>query len=154
MKISDFLDVDAIITNLSSTTKKGVIEELSSSISTNHQHINQERLSEILQEREELCSTALDSGVAVPHGKIGGITDVIIGFGRSMKGIEYDSLDQKPTHFFITLVAPEDITGLHIQLLAKISKIFKDPEFRAKLIKCESIQEIYEAIKHEDEKRS
>lgn len=154
MKISDFLDVDAIITNLSSTTKKGVIEELSSSISTNHQHINQERLSEILQEREELCSTALDSGVAVPHGKIGGITDVIIGFGRSMKGIEYDSLDQKPTHFFITLVAPEDITGLHIQLLAKISKIFKDAEFRAKLIKCESIQEIYEAIKHEDEKRS
>jgi PTS system nitrogen regulatory IIA component len=154
MKISDFLDVDTIITNLSSTTKKEVIGELSASISNNHQHINQERLSEILQEREELCSTALDSGVAVPHGKLGGITDVIIGFGRSMEGIQYDSLDQKPTHFFITLVAPEDITSLHIQLLAKISKIFKDQEFRTKLIKCESIQEIYEAIKLEDEKHS
>ena len=154
MKISDFLDADAIITDLTSTTKKEVIEELSASISNNNQHINQERLSEILREREELCSTALDSGVAVPHGKIGGITDVIIGFGRSIEGIDYDSLDQKPTHFFITLVAPEDITGLHIQLLAKISKIFKDPEFRAKLIKCESTQNIYEAIKHEDEKNS
>jgi len=152
MKISDFLDVDAIITELNSTTKNEVIEELAVSISNNHQHINQERLSEILQEREELCSTALDSGVAVPHGKIGGITDVIIGFARSMEGIEYDSLDQKTTHFFVTLVAPEDITGLHIQLLARISKIFKDPEFRNKLMKCESIQEIREAIKVEDEK--
>ena len=154
MKISDFLDVDTIITDLSSNTKKEAIEELSASISNNNQHINQERLSEILQEREELCSTALDSGVAVPHGKIGGITDVIIGFGRSMEGIQYDSLDQKPTHFFITLVAPEDITGLHIQLLARISKIFKNQEFRTKLIQCESIQGIYEAIKLEDEKHS
>lgn len=152
MKIEDFLEVKTIVTSLDSTTKKDVIGELAGSISSTHSNINPERLVEALLEREKLCSTAVDSGVAVPHAKISGITDIVLGFGRSLEGIVFDSLDKQPTHFFITLIAPEDTTSTHIQMLARISKIFKDPELRSKLLQCESEQEIYEAIISEDSK--
>jgi len=154
MRISDYLDVNAIIPNLNSHSKEEVVEEIAAGITKVNPKINTDRLIEVLLEREKICSTALDSGVAVPHGKISGITDIILGFGKSSEGISYESLDNKPSHFFFTLIAPEDSISIHIRLLARISKIFKNPELRSKLSKCKTAQEIYEAIVSEDEKYS
>lgn len=152
MKIADFLEVNTIIPDLKSTTKQDVIVELANCISSAHPNINKEKLIEVFAEREKLCSTAIDAGVAVPHAKLSGITDIILGFGRSSKGINYDSLDKKATNFFVTLVAPEESVGAHIQLLARISKIFREPELRSKLLQCESAEKIYQSIIQEDEK--
>ena len=152
MKIAEILEPNFIIPHLHSTNKPDVIKEIADNITSVHQNINNERLVEVLSEREKLCSTAVDSGVAIPHAKLSGITDIIAGFGRSLEGIEFESLDRKATHFFITLIAPEDASGSHLQLLARISKVFKNPELRSRLMKCETDQEIYEAITIEDEK--
>lgn len=152
MKIADFLEVNTIIPDLKSKTKQDVIIELANSISSVHNNINADKLVEVLGEREKLCSTAIDEGVAVPHAKISGIRDITLGFGRSSIGIDYDSLDKKTTNFFITLVAPEEAVGTHIELLARISKIFRDPELRSKLLQSESAEQIYQTIIQEDEK--
>lgn len=152
MKIADILELNTVVSHLHSTSKADVIKELADNISSVYPNINTERLVEVLIERENLCSTAVDSGVAIPHAKLSGITDMIVGFGRSIEGIEYESLDKKATHFFITLIAPEDSAGSHIQILARISKVFKNPELRAKLMRSESEEDIYEAITLEDEK--
>ena len=152
VKIADVLEVDTVIPSLKSTDKPGVIEELSNSLTKENPGISDERLIEALTEREKLCSTALDSGVAIPHAKLSGLSDIVLGFGRSEKGVDFDSLDRKPTHFFILLVSPEDSTGKHIELLARISIIFKDSEFRSRLVKAESSEELYECIISEDEK--
>ena len=152
MKIADILEPKTVVPHLHSTSKAEVIEELADNISSIYPNINKERLVEVLLEREKLCSTAVDSGVAIPHAKISGVTDIIASFGKSIEGIDYDSLDNKATHFFIALITPEDSTGSHIQLLARISKVFKNPELRSRLIKLESEEEIYEAITIEDEK--
>jgi len=152
MKIAEILELNTVVSHLHSTSKTDVIKELADNISSGYPNINTERLVEVLIERENLCSTAVDSGVAIPHAKLSGITDMIVGFGRSIEGIEYESLDKKATHFFITLIAPEDSAGSHIQLLARISKVFKNPELRAKLMRSESEEDIYEAITLEDEK--
>lgn len=152
MRLIEFLKVETVIPELKSTTKQGVIEELADNISKVHTNINNERLIEALLEREKLCSTALDSGVAVPHAKISGIAEIILGFGRSIEGVAFESLDQTPTNFFITLIAPEDSSGIHIQLLALISKIFRDQDLRARLMNCDSEEEIFQILSSEDGK--
>lgn len=152
MKISDVLERKAIITNLESRSKPDVIRELAEKLSSVYPNINDEKLIEVLLEREKLCSTAVDSGVAIPHAKLSGVSDIVAGFGRSAKGIDFDSLDAKLTHLFIILVAPENSIGSHIQLLARISKIFKNPELRGKLMNLESQDEIYDSIITEDAK--
>lgn len=152
IKISDVLKRNTVTASLKAIDKPQVIKELSESLTTEHPGINNERLIEVLTEREKLCSTALDSGVAIPHAKLSGISNILLGFGRSVKGVDFDSLDRKPTHFFILLVSPENSSGQHIELLARISMLFKDPEFRSNLLKAESAEELYEYIISEDEK--
>ncbi len=152
MKISDVLERETIIPDLQSKTKEDVIRELAENLASAHPGINDEKLIEVLMEREKLCSTAVDSGVAIPHAKLSGISDIIAGFGRSVEGIDYDSLDAELTHLFIILVAPETSIGAHIQLLARISKIFRNPDLRAKLLTLETKDEIYDSIIMEDAK--
>ena len=152
MRIADVLEPKSIVSELSSNNKPDIIKEIAENLSSVYPNTSFERLEEVLLEREKLCSTAVDSGVAIPHAKLSGITEIIAGFGRSKEGIEFGSLDRKKTHFFITIITPENSAGSHIKLLARISKIFKNPELRSRLMNCESIEEIYEAITLEDEK--
>ena len=146
------LERETIIPDLQSRTKEDVVRELAENLASAHPGINDEKLIEVLMEREKLCSTAVDSGVAIPHAKLSGISDIIAGFGRSVEGIDYDSLDAELTHLFIILVAPETSIGAHIQLLARISKIFRNPDLRAKLMTLETKDEIYDSIIMEDAK--
>ena len=141
VKISDLLERNTVFPSLKSTDKPGVIKELAGALTKEHPGINNQRLFEALSEREKLCSTALDSGVAIPHAKLSGISEIILGFGRSEKGVDFDSLDRKPTHMFILVVSPESASKQHIELLARISMIFKRTEFRSRLMKAERSQQ-------------
>lgn len=152
MKITDELKKETIIAFLKSKTKNDVIKELTSHIAKLYPNINTEQAYEVIIEREKLCSTALDAGVAIPHGKMSGISNFVISFGRSEQGVEFDSLDGKPSHLFILILSPENSSGLHLKLLAKISKIFKIQEFRSQLMKAKTSDEIYEIIAQEDAK--
>ncbi len=128
------------------------IKEIVEGLSFVVPNLNNERVVESLLEREKLCSTAVDSGVAIPHAKLSGISNVVAAFGKSSEGIPFESLDGKPTQLFFMVVAPENATGSHIHLLARISKIFKNPELRAKLIRSNNGDEIFELLVREDEK--
>ena len=152
MNITDELKKETIIAYLKSKNKNEVIKELTNHISKLHPNINTDQAYEVIIEREKLCSTALDVGVAIPHGKMSGISNFIITFGKSEQGIDFESLDGKPTHLFILILSPENSSGLHLKLLAKISKIFKIQEFRSKLLNAKNSDEIYEIIAEEDAK--
>ncbi len=152
MKLVDVLKKECVIPNLHSRTKPEVIKEISERVASVYPNINPERLVDVLMEREKLCSTAVDAGVAIPHGKLSGLGSIITAFGRSLEGIDFESLDGKPTHLFILLVAPENSAGAHLKLLARISRIFKDSEFRSRIMEAKSQSEIYEIVTEEDEK--
>jgi PTS system nitrogen regulatory IIA component len=152
MKIVDVLKKESVIPELHSKNKPEVVKELSQLVSSLYPNINTDRLFQILMEREKLCSTAVDSGVAIPHGKLGGISNIIAAFGRSVQGIDFESLDGNPSHLFILILAPENSSGAHLKLLARISKIFRIPEFRARLMEAKTQDEIYEIIAEEDAK--
>jgi PTS system nitrogen regulatory IIA component len=104
-----------------------------------------------LLEREKLGSTGIGDGVAIPHGKLVNLEELIVSFGRSKEGVEFDAMDGKPAHIFFLLMAPEDTTGKHLKALAKISKMLKDSTFRKKLLEAKSKDELYMIIADKDD---
>ena len=111
MRIDDFLAEETVLPALEGRTKDDVIEELAEAVSKHHPEIDHWRLVGALQDRERLNSTALGEGVAIPHGRLAGVKRVVAAFGRSPQGVDFNSLDGKPTHLFFLLVAPEDSAG-------------------------------------------
>ncbi len=152
MKITDILDEASIIQDLRSTSKKGVLEELSTVLVQGKKLPDRDKAVEVLLEREKLGSTGIGDGIAIPHGKMRGIEELVTSFGRSIKGVNFDSIDNKPTHLFFLLVAPENSAGIHLKALARISRLLKDPSFRNRLMEAKDRHDLFGIITEEDEK--
>ena len=152
MRIDDFLAEDMVVAALEGRRKDDVIEELAEVVSKHHPEIDHRRLVGALQDRERLNSTALGEGVAIPHGKLPGVKRVVAAFGRSPQGVDFNSLDGKPTHLFFLLVAPEDSAGAHLKALARISRLLKDESFRARLMQAGDAASLWDVIRQEDAK--
>jgi len=150
MKILDNLKKEVIIDDLKSQDKKGIIEELVKPIA-DLTSIDSKDIVRVLLERERLGSTGIGSGIGIPHGKLKGIDSLVLGFGLSRKGVDFESMDGQPTHIFFLLISPENSAGLHLKLLAQISKILKNDSFREKLLRASHVDEIYETIRNVDE---
>lgn len=150
MKILDALKKEAIISDLKSADKQGILEELSDPVSILF-NIEKEDLVNILMEREQLGSTGIGGGIGIPHGKLKNLDSLVLGFGLSRRGVDFESMDGRPTHIFFLLVTPENSTGLHLKLLARISRILKNDPFKAKLMAAGSAAEIIDIIAEEDE---
>ena len=152
MKIQDILVKEGSILDLASDTKDAVLEELARAVAEVEPSLNAERLQEVLADREALQSTGIAEGVAIPHGKISGLDHIVASFARSVKGVDFQSIDGQPTHLFFLLVVPEHSGGQHLKALARISRFFRDGEFRQKLISAASLDDVFRSIEEEDAK--
>jgi nitrogen PTS system EIIA component len=150
MKISQILKKESIVAELTSTSKPGILKELARAVVPTA-GIDAEKIAGVLMERESLGSTGIGGGIAIPHGKLIGVSDIILGFGRSKSGVEYDSLDGRPVHLFFLLLTPENSTGGHLKVLAQISKLLKMEHFKQELRTAETVDDIYEFILEQDE---
>lgn len=150
MKILDVLQKEAILADLKAQDKKGILEELVVPLA-GITGINQQELVRVLMDRERLGSTGIGGGVGIPHGKLKELDSLVLGFGLSRKGVDFESMDNRPTHIFFLLVTPENSTGLHLKLLARISKILKHDPFKERLLNAADNEEIYSIIQDEDE---
>ena len=153
MKIVDILNKDAILVDLKSIDKKGVLEELVTPVA-GAAGINPEDLVRVLMERERLGSTGIGGGIGIPHGKMKDLESMVIGFGLSRKGVDFESMDGQPTHIFFLLITPENSTGLHLKLLSRISRILKNDSFKEKLLNATGRDEIFDIIQEEEEELS
>ncbi len=152
MKIADILDEAAVVQDLHSATKKGVLEELSHVLVQEGKIPDQDKVVEVLLEREKLGSTGIGDGIAIPHGKMKGIEELVASFGRSIQGVNFESVDNKPAHLFFLLVTPENSAGVHLKALARISRLLKDPSFRNRLMEARDRQDLFRIIVEADEK--
>ncbi|MBE9582491.1 MAG: PTS sugar transporter subunit IIA [Proteobacteria bacterium] len=150
MRILDSLKEGAIVAELNATDKKGVLSELTASLA-NASGLKQEELLRVLLERERLGSTGIGGGIAIPHGKLKPLQSMLMGFGRSRKGVDFDAMDGKPTHLFFLLLAPEDSTGGHLKMLARISRLLKNTVFKERLMNAADWRELYMVIEKEDQ---
>jgi nitrogen PTS system EIIA component len=149
MKITEVLYKEAILVDLKANDKKGVLEELSKPISQ-IVGINQQELVRVLMDREQLGSTGIGGGIGIPHGKLKNLDNLILGFGLSRKGIDFDSMDKRPSHIFFLLVTPENSTGLHLKVLARISRLLKNDDFKEKLFQISDAEELLNEIEQVD----
>jgi PTS system nitrogen regulatory IIA component len=151
MKLSEIFNPQLIISHLKAQDKKGVLEELSQVITEQHPSLNKRSLLQVLLERERLGSTGIGDGIALPHGKLAELNTLLISFGRSIDGLDFDSIDEQPAYLFFLLLAPQNSAGMHLTALAKISKMLKDGNFRQRLMGAKSRKEIYKVITDMDE---
>ena len=151
MKLTDILEEGFIIPQLKAETKRNVLEELVDVFTQRHPDIDASEFLRVLLEREKLGSTGIGGGVAIPHGKVKNFDHMVVSFGRSEKGIDFDSTDSQRVHLFFLLVAPESSTGFHLKALAKISRLLKDRETRERLLHAETREEIYRIISENDQ---
>jgi len=143
--------IDFLSENLSSDSKADVLAELINVLIVSGLALNRAKAIDVLQQRERLGSTGIGDGVAIPHGKVSDLQDLVVAFGRSKKGIDFDAIDGKPVYLCFLLLAPENSTGQHLKALAKISKMLKTPNFRKKLIDAKTKSDLYKAIVEQDE---
>ena len=132
MKLTDFVVGDAIITEIKATEKEAVIREMVCSLK-DAQKINPKDVENILKslmKREELGSTGIGKGVAVPHTKHDCIKKITGTIARSTNGVDFNALDGEPVHLFFFFFSPNDSAGLHLAALERISTVIRDNDFR------------------------
>lgn len=151
MKIVDFLSHEAVTVDLAAQTKEDTIKELVQLLYKAKKIKDVAHIVKILMEREELGSTGIGQGIAIPHGKSDTIKNIVASFGISKKGVGFEALDGEPVHLIFLLVAPIDSAGAHLKALAKISRLLKDKFFRQALRESKDAKEVMKIIKEEDE---
>jgi fructose-specific phosphotransferase system IIA component len=150
MRLSDLLNEKTIIPDLKSTEKNDVINELID-LFRNDARVNDiEKVRQKVLEREKIMSTGVGKNFAVPHGKTDAVNDIICAFGKSTRPIEYQSLDQQPVHLIFLLVGQDNSVSLHIKLLSRISRMMTKDDFRDKLLKAKTTEEIRNAFVEEE----
>jgi PTS system nitrogen regulatory IIA component len=152
MKIMDYLNEEWIIPDLQGTDKPSILKELSSVLVKPCRVTSVEELLQVLLDREKLESTGIGEGVAIPHGRLKKLKKFFISFGRSLKGVDFDSIDRKPSQLFFLVMAPENSAVDNLKLLSRIVTLLKEPSFKKKLIGARSQKELFQIISEEDEK--
>ena len=143
MTLSSLLNPNLIKISLSSENKFQAIEELIECLDEEGKINNKDLALENVIEREQYLSTGLENGLAVPHGKSRSVKQLVMALGVSKEGIDFDSLDGKPTTIIFLLVSPKDTSGPHIKALAQITRGLKDSAVREKIKNASSPEEIY-----------
>lgn len=146
MKLTDYLDQDLVIFNLTARTKDEVLAELVTPVATKYPDLDLEYILKTLTEREALGTTGIGDGIAIPHGKLDNLDQVIIVVGHSRKGVDFASLDHQPATIFFTVLAPSNVVGLHLKILASISRLLKDNGFRQAFASSSSQDELWQLL--------
>ena len=152
MQLLDIITPERIATQVHATSKKRVLETISEIFSTHSSDtLDAHQLFESLTARERLGTTAIDHGVAIPHGRIKDTTETIGAFVQLADGIDYDAMDQQPVNLLFALLVPEESTEEHLQLLARLAKMFSDAELREQLRTAPDNQALYNMLIHWDQ---
>jgi len=151
MKIMDILKKEFILEELKAKSKREVLVELATVFARGKIKFDPETMLHVLLEREKLGSTGIGDGIAIPHGKLAGLDEMVIAFGRSREGVDFEAMDGKPAHLFFLLMAPENSAGQHLKALAKISRMLKDAVFRKYLLAAKTHDDLYQALVEKDD---
>lgn len=151
MTLTKILHLNCIKVPLEGKDKKSVITELVDLLDTNGLLLDKNTVLEAVLAREQTRSTGIGSRIAVPHGKCNAVKELVMSIGIADEPIDFESVDGKPVTIIILLVSPANQTGPHIQALAKISKLMLDEEFKQRLEKATSAEQVYELLSNKEE---
>ncbi len=128
MPLADLIDDDRVSLALQAGDKDGVLREIAALL--DGQGLDSATVYDALVTREQLASTGVGSGIAIPHGRVAGLSNVRAALGVHRKGVNFDSVDGEPVHVFVAILAPEDQPTQHLKMLADISRRLRDAKVR------------------------
>ena len=146
MQLTELLSPDRIKIPLVSSSKDEILAELVEVVGKNASIKDLEEVLRAVRDREEVLSTGIGSGVAIPHGKSAGITDLALVAGVMPDGIDFEALDGKPVNLFFLLVGPESAAGQHVKALSRISRLLRRDSFRVRLTEATTPEQFYSII--------
>jgi mannitol/fructose-specific phosphotransferase system IIA component (Ntr-type) len=148
LTVANAISTDRIKLNLHANDRDGILRELVPLVIDPKDERNTEVLFKALKEREDMCSTCINEGVAVPHSRnalVGLVGRPMLAYGRHRRGVAFGALDGKQVHHFFLLCAPN--VREHLQLLARLARLINKPEFRDGLMAAESPDQLMALIK-------
>ena len=143
---SDLLSPGRILTGVRINSRKRLLELISETLAKKNKELNSREIFESLCVREQLGSTGLGDGVAIPHGRISGTRDVEALFLQLIKPLPFDADDGKPVDLIFALAVPKHCTEDHSKLLSSIAERFSDPELLERLRKAADANEIWQLL--------
>ena len=146
MTLTQILQPACVKAPLAGSNKEEVITELVDLLDASGALIDRNVVLEAVLAREQTRSTGIGSGIAIPHGKCGGVSELVMAIGIAPEPVDFDSIDGKGVSIIVLLASPMDRTGPHIQALARISRLMLDDEFKTKVENSTSSAEVYELI--------
>ncbi len=146
MQVSDILTPQQVRCGIDARSKKRTLELLSDMIAACDPSLTANAVFDCLLARERLGSTGLEEGVAIPHGRMKGITRAIGAFMRLTQGVDFDAQDRQPVDLVFGLVVPEDATDEHLQILSQLAEMFGDPSLREQLRSAQSERIVFELL--------
>jgi len=146
MNLKKALSKEAISLNLKSTDKNGVMEELVDLLVSSSSLRDRKAALKAITEREKKMSTGMQNGIAIPHGKSDAVDGLVAAIGISREGIDFESLDEKPSYIFVTTLSPVNRTGPHIQFLAEISRLLNSKEARERMLNAKTEEDVLQII--------
>ena len=146
MRIAQFLTRDAILADMKSTEKNEALAELITPFLAAFPRMDRGKVLAILGERERLGSTAMDHGVAIPHGKIPDLAEPVLVVGRSLKGIAFSGQPGQLSHLFFLVLAPEGAAGQHLGFLGVLARLLKDEAFRTRLLQAADADDLWRLL--------
>ncbi len=153
MKIHNLLMQDMVIPELEFQDSEGVLREMVRFLKSKNKIAKEKELYERLSQREKLGSTAIGGGVAIPHCKLKEAKNPVVMLAISNKGVDFHSLDGKPSHIFFLVVSSPDNPSLNLQILAAIAHLVrKSNDLLKKILEAENISAIMDIIREEEEK--
>jgi len=153
MKIHALLDEGSVLPRLEARDRDGVLREMSARLEARHAPALDGQLLEKLLKREELGTTAIGKGVAVPHCRCKGVQSPALLLGLSQDGVPFEAVDGKPSHVFFLLVSPEDNPGAGLSLLAAIAGLVRrSRSLSSRLLKPDTAAGVIDALRAEEER--
>lgn len=148
MEVNEFINQNLIKMDLKSEDKDSVIKEMIEIMFENEIIIDKEEVIKKAMEREAKGTTGVGKGVAIPHVKSDAVKRPAVAFGRSDKGIDYGSMDEKPSHLFFLITVPEESHDEHLKLLAQLSRNLVHDDFRDSLLEAKDAEEVMSILEN------
>lgn len=142
LEIKDYIRREFINLNLLSERKEYAIRELAQLMRGAQEVVDFERFLEDVFERERLGTTGIGDGIAIPHARTSAVGQLVIAFGRSARGVEFESLDGKKVKLLFLMGTPEGSVSHYLKILAQLTRILKEGTFREKLLKAQDAEAV------------
>ena len=151
MRVSDYLKEDFCIIELKARDKEGAIKEIAEKLSLSGEIGDREKFIKDVLERESLGSTGIGHNIAIPHARTSAVKGIIIGFGKSDSGIDFNALDEEKVNLIFLMGAGPEELNLYLRVLAELSKLLMNNSFRQALLSANNEKEIIKVIKDFEE---